>query len=226
MIKNVPARMHTIVPDAKLIYMVRDPIERIISQYIHNRWSDLETRSIEEALRGSNGTPMEETRYVRRSKYYMQLQQYLEYFPKASILIITQEDLFKRRQDTLRDVFRFLGVDDTFVSTEFAGLVHESGAKKVKTRFGLALARGPERGILRRLPPAVRRPAERIVGAIVTSNVKVERPALDEQLRSELREILKEDIGTVQELHGQTIRRLVRVSRCARHTGVNVPSPW
>jgi hypothetical protein len=202
-VKNVPARMHAIVPDAKLIYMVRDPIDRIISQYIHNRRSDLETRPIEEALRGSNGTPMEETRYVRRSKYYMQLQQYLEYFPKSSILIITQEDLFNRRQDTLRGVFRFLGVDDTFVSREFDGLVHESGAKQVKTRFGLVLARGPERGILRRLPPVVRGPAERIVGAIVTSNVKIERPALDEQLRSELREVLKEDMAQFRSFTGR-----------------------
>jgi hypothetical protein len=146
---------------------------------------------------------MEETRYVRRSKYYMQLQQYLEYFPKSSILIITQEDLFNRRQDTLRGVFRFLGVDDTFVSREFDGLVHESGAKQVKTRFGLVLARGPERGILRRLPPVVRGPAERIVGAIVTSNVKIERPALDEQLRSELREVLKEDMAQFRSFTGR-----------------------
>ena len=118
-------------------------------------------------------------------------------------MILTQEDLFNRRQDTLRDVFRFLGVDDTFVSTEFAGLVHESGAKTGEDPIRAGLARGPERGILRRLPPAVRRPAERIVGAIVTSDVKVERPVLDEQLRSELREVLKEDMAQFRSFTGR-----------------------
>ena len=98
------------------------------------------------------------------------------YFRKSSILIVTQEDLFNRRQDTLRDVFRFLGVDDTFVSTEFAGLVHESGARNGEEPVRDGPGKGPERGILRRLPLAVRPPAEKLVGAIVTSNVNVERP--------------------------------------------------
>ena len=36
---DVPERMHSVVPDAKLIYIVRDPIERIVSHYLH-QWYD------------------------------------------------------------------------------------------------------------------------------------------------------------------------------------------
>ena len=43
-IPGVPERMHTVVPGAKLIYMVRDPVERMLSQYMHNRWTGIETR--------------------------------------------------------------------------------------------------------------------------------------------------------------------------------------
>src|SRR4051812_14286994 len=35
--KNVPARMHGLIPDAKLIYLVRDPIQRVVSAYIQQR---------------------------------------------------------------------------------------------------------------------------------------------------------------------------------------------
>src|SRR5688572_6261293 len=47
--REVPERMHGIVPDVKLIYMVRHPIERIISQYIHYRRRGTETRSLSDA---------------------------------------------------------------------------------------------------------------------------------------------------------------------------------
>jgi sulfotransferase family protein len=200
--KNVPERMHSIVPDAKLIYMVRDPIERIVSQYMHYRWSDGERRPLVDALRGSNGTPMEETRYIWRSKYYMQLEQYLKYFPKSNILIVAQEDLYERRRSTLQEVFRFLGVDETFVSPGFADLVHETSDKKAKNRLGLVLARGPERGILRRLPPPLRRPAEALARTIVTSKVK--RPALDDEMREQLRSILKTDIDQFRSFAGRS----------------------
>ena len=201
LLSGVPQAMHSLIPDAKLIYMVRDPVERIISQYMHNRWSGIETRNISEALRGAAGVPMEETRYIRRSKYYMQLEQYLAYFPKSHILIITQEDLFKRRQQTLRQVFQFLGVDGDFHSELFSNLVHESSEKKGKNRLALLLAQTRELGILRRLPPPVRRPAEGAARFILTSKIK--RPALDEKLRQQLIEILREDIGRFREFAGR-----------------------
>jgi hypothetical protein len=199
--KRVPERMHALVPDAKLIYMVRHPVERIVSQYMHNRWSGVETRSISEAVRGSDGIPMEATRYVRRSKYYMQVEQYLQYFPRTHLLILTQEDLFQRREQVLREVFRFLGVDDSYESAAFSELVHESSDKSAKNRIGLALAKGPQLGILRRLPTVVRRPAEQIVQSVVTSKVK--RPTLDDDARRQLLAILQEDIDKFRALTGR-----------------------
>jgi hypothetical protein len=198
---GVPERMHALVPDAKLIYMVRHPIERIVSQYMHNRWSGVETRSIDEAIRGTDKVPMERTRYVRRSSYYMQLQQFLHYYAKENVLVLTQEDLFQRRKDTLQKIFRFLGVDDSFESEKFSELVHESSAKDAKNRLGLALAKGRERGIIRKLPAAIRRPAVKLVQSVTRS--RIERPALDDHLRRRLIEILEPDINQFRAFTGR-----------------------
>jgi hypothetical protein len=200
-VKCVPERMHALVPDAKLIYMVRHPIERIVSQYMHNRWSGVETRPIEQSLRGTDTVPMDQTRYIRRSKYFMQLQQFLKYYPKSHILVLTQEDLFKRREETLRRVFRFLAVDENFQCAEFANLVHESSGKSAKNRLGLLLARGRERGILRRLPQVIKRPAHALIKSVAESKVK--RPQLDEGLRRELHAILKDDIEEFRKFTGR-----------------------
>lgn len=199
--QGVPERMHSIVPDAKLIYMVRHPLERIISQYIHLRGYGIETRSLSDALTISSGDPIDSNRYIRRSKYYMQVTQFVKFFPRSSIFISAQEDLFERRRETLAALFRFLGVDETFDTEAFSRLVHETRGTRVKNRIGMVLERGPQRGILRRLPTPIRSRLERVVRTIVTTEMK--RPVLDQALRLQLIDILREDIEQFRRFSGR-----------------------
>src|SRR5699024_2394872 len=74
---GVPQRMAELVPEVKLIYLVRDPIERIISHYTHNYSEGREHRSIDEALQELEGN-----HYVMCSRYFWQLPQYLQFFLK------------------------------------------------------------------------------------------------------------------------------------------------
>jgi len=131
---GVPERMYSVVPEAKLIYSLRDPIDRIISHYVHNYAVGRENRTIEDALSNLDSNP-----YVCNSEYYMQLEQYLNYFPKTNILIITAEDLHSHRRKTLQKVFRFLEVDDNFYSPKFLDVKHRSIEKGRKNRIGLIL---------------------------------------------------------------------------------------
>ena len=47
---GVPKRMNELLPDAKLIYLVRHPIKRIVAHYLHNYSEGLESRDLEETL--------------------------------------------------------------------------------------------------------------------------------------------------------------------------------
>ncbi len=108
---GIPARMRDLVPQAKLIYLVRDPVQRIISQYVHHVAINREHRPFAEAC----GAPP----YLNHSRYARQLEHYLAHFPRAQILVVPAESLRTDRLATLRDIFQFLGVAPDFVSPRF-----------------------------------------------------------------------------------------------------------
>ena len=106
--QGVPERMASVVPDAKLIYMVRDPLERIAAHWVHNYAKRREKGTLAETLVHPN------TSYVTRSKYAMQLERFLEHYPKEQILVFQQSELRHKRMETLRQIFEFIGVDPEF----------------------------------------------------------------------------------------------------------------
>jgi hypothetical protein len=105
---GVPERISKVLPDVRLIYVVRDPIERIRSHYQHRALTAAERLPIDVAV-------LQDPRYVDRSRYALQLEQYLSCFPREQLLVITSEALRASRGPTMRGVYRFLGVDETFV---------------------------------------------------------------------------------------------------------------
>jgi hypothetical protein len=95
------ARTH---PEVRLIYIVRDPVERMRSAYGHAVALGVETRSMSEAL-------AHDLRYFSHSLYATQLDQYLPWFPREQILVLSQEALRRDPHTVLRRVHEFIGVD-------------------------------------------------------------------------------------------------------------------
>jgi hypothetical protein len=106
--EHVPERAHSLVPEAQLIYVLRHPIERLLSQYRFDARMWWDKRPIDEAV-------LDETRYVSRSRYAMQIEHWLSYYPLERMLFLTTEDLRDHRLRELRRVYEFLGVDPDFV---------------------------------------------------------------------------------------------------------------
>jgi len=189
--KGVPERMYTVVPETKLLYVVRDPIDRIISHYVNDYSEGKEDRTIEEALTHLDNNP-----YVCKSKYHMQLEQYLSYFPRANILVITTEDLYNHRLLTIKRIFRFLNVDETFYSSKFLDIKHKSNPKRRKSQTGLVLKRLYEASIAKLFSLNVRMNIGRVFS--VPFSYEIDRPMLDKRLRVKLVDYLKEDINRLR----------------------------
>jgi len=100
---EVSKRIFEYNKNAKFIYIIRDPIERIKSHYRQN-WIKGYTRKsfVEEVLRKPD--------YIFFSSYGLQLRQYLKYFPIERIYITSLEKLVSNKTEELNNIFDFLGV--------------------------------------------------------------------------------------------------------------------
>lgn len=193
---GVPERMHSVIPDAKLIYILRDPIDRMISQYVQLQSAGLDDRTVEEAFELLSN----DNSYIRRSRYFLQLQRYLPYFPSSNILIITAEDLLNDRRRTLEKVFAFLNVDKTFYSPKFLNIKHGSVGKKRKNRIGLLLKQFAESNMTKIFSTDMRMKLGRVIELAFATEIA--RPVLDESLRAELISFFKEDIDRLRKFTG------------------------
>jgi hypothetical protein len=124
--------MHDLIPSARILYLVRDPIERIVSHYMHNRVQGRETRAIDKVLSGD----LEENHYVYCSRYNFQLEQYRNYYSEDQILVIPSKQLYEHRQSTVKEVLRFLGVDSPSDPPELDREYGQTEGKTVRTPLG------------------------------------------------------------------------------------------
>ncbi|PPS44230.1 sulfotransferase [Chroococcidiopsis sp. TS-821] len=182
------------IPNAKLIAILRNPIERAYSGYImHVREGRETAKNFAEALQ------QEETRiqnnwgwghYINVGFYYTQLKRYLELFDREQIRVYLYEDLKANPINLVQDIFRFLGIDDTFLPDtslkyNVAGVPKNETIKAAIKNFN---AVKPAINFL--LPDKVRH--------YVRSKIFEKPPALPQDIRQNLIEVYRQDVLNLQ----------------------------
>ncbi len=191
--KGVPGRIHDLLPDMRLIYLVRDPIERIISHYTHNIAEGREQRSINEALADLN-----DNHYAMCSRYFWQLEHYLQYYPREQILVLKSSDLRINRKKTLQRVFRFLRVDDSFYTPDFEHQKHATGKKRKKGKTARRILESPVIKTLKGfIPDALKDPVKK------ATRPEVKKPNIKPHLKKKLQNYFSSDIQELAALTGE-----------------------
>ena len=123
---EAPARIQSLLPNVKLIVLLRDPVERALSQYFHSRRLGLDHLDLEEAfaaeasrLRNSaealkQGLPHlshQQHSYLSRSRYEEQLWRFDQYVAPDQILLLKSEDLFSKPKPVWEAIIKFLGLN-------------------------------------------------------------------------------------------------------------------
>jgi Sulfotransferase family len=145
LVPDVPRSIAGINPDARFIYLLREPVRRCYAHFMH--------RHEREVMKGQ---PYRMTfeEYLKfdpvvadASDYAAQVRRYLEFYPKESLLLLSFERFVKDPVFTLKQVFDFLGVEDR--SEEIGGeSVHSNGTDAFKQNMMRVYTMAP----LRRIP--------------------------------------------------------------------------
>jgi len=123
-------RLNSLIPDARLIVLLRNPVDRAYSHYQHNLRHRREPFTFEEALdREPARLAGEEERmlrdpsyssfshqhfsYVSRGYYHRQLSVYLEHFDRDQLLVLKSERFFQSTEEVWREVLSFLDLRDS-----------------------------------------------------------------------------------------------------------------
>ena len=193
--RDVPCRISQTLPDVRFVYLVREPVDRMISHlWMDVRQGDLERPASVAAVERDLLT---KPRFVNGSRYRLQVEQYLEFFPRDRLLLVKSEDLRSDREPTLRRVFEFLGVDPD-VSVDVG---HEWNAGKEDRRKRRAegkLRRIPGYGLLAEASPE---PLRRLKRDLMKQRIP-RRPVVSGETRHELEDRVRDDVRRLYEFMG------------------------
>ena len=115
---RAPKRISEMIPEAKLITLLRDPVERALSHIFHAKKRGFENlkpydaiHAEKERLKAGNQFSFQKHSYVSRSRYLEQLERYEKLFPENNMLIIKSEELFDNKSTAWQTIQNFLEIE-------------------------------------------------------------------------------------------------------------------
>jgi hypothetical protein len=190
---GVANRIAKTLPEVRLVYLVRHPIERMMSEYHYHlaRGAERDYSSADRALLGNSS-------YCNVSRYAMQIEQYLEYFSRDQLLIVKSEDLRSERTQTLRRVYEFLEVDSSWQPAHLGQEFQTTSEQRPRRAVDHALRRIPGYGRVASVAP---RSLVRLKNRLTTKKAPL-RPRLSDGARRELEDRLRDDVRRLRRYMG------------------------
>ncbi|HEX8121632.1 MAG TPA: sulfotransferase [Solirubrobacteraceae bacterium] len=199
----VPARVRSVLPDARLIAILRNPVERAYASYLGRR-RDGTTRARtfeDELLREERdaAAPPPYSRLIAYGRYHRHLSRWREHFPAEHLRVHLTEDLRDEPERVLADLFAFVGVDPAFVPD----VTGQSGRTGIVRNPVLRIAWERSERARSRLRPAL--PARLRDAAYARVMHDLVRPEMPPQTRARLVEAFRPDVLALQELLGRDL---------------------
>jgi hypothetical protein len=195
---GVPERIAQLVPNARFVYLVRDPIARTVSHYQHLFSIGEERRSLGETLADLEDPYLP---LLCHSRYATQLELYLRRFPEERVLVVDHDELRTDRHMTLCKIFEFLAVERIVTGESFERELLKSSERRVYPSSYARLVEGVLAPATRWVPRGARQALRSSVERAVWP--ALQPPTLEDDLRERLRVLFAGEVERLRELTGQ-----------------------
>lgn len=199
---GVPERIKQVLGNPKLIYLIRDPVERILSDYVQVADWRPSTSSFDELLPNIQDDSEE---YIECSSYFLQISRYLTVFPRENLLVVVLERLKADPKRVLRQIFRFLDVDEDFWTPEFGRRLNIAEDKRYLAPWFNRLA---PRAVKRQLQHTTWMPwrvTRRLQRVARWGGAPILKPKLTKEEDLRLQRLLRIDVSALREFLGDEL---------------------
>jgi hypothetical protein len=202
------ARIHDQVPDARIVAILRHPVDRAYSAYLMKRRHGYERLEFDAALAEESRRISQGWRYAWHyaalGRYHVQLERVYAHFSPAQVRVVFYDDLANDPVSFMRDLYRFLSVDDRFVARAAVDrnpgfAVRHSGMFRWLTTP--SRVRGWAKAVLPARTKSLWTPVARAARAMNARPA----PALDPEHRRRLTRLWASDIETLERMTGRSL---------------------
>ena len=196
---SAPRSIRALIPEARLIAVLRHPVDRMHTQLMGRRRDGRESRTdlraiVREELERGVPDSMAFSSYLAPSRYHHWLRPYFDLFPREQLRVWLFDDFRASPPAVLAQMFQYLGVDDAFVP-DTTRRHNATGIIEGPIRRFLWTRSARLRFLLRPyLPGFIRHAAQPLLAS------KLHKPPIDPELRHELCELFRDEIARLEEL--------------------------
>lgn len=197
--KNIWQDIYSFNPNLKFIYIMRDPVDRILSHYVHNYLRGFTKESFEKNV-------LSKPTYINISRYFTQIKPYIELFGREQVLLITFEEFIGNKKVALHKVADFLAIDaskfgdidDIHVNKGFGGF-----QKNLRVYDKLSQSQFLQ-SIKPFFPKIITKYADYIIHEV--TKVKLDaKPHVSQEMKKIIYDLLILDIREIEKLMGREI---------------------
>lgn len=186
---GVPERARQVLgPDLRVVYLVREPVARIISHHYHSYCTGLFGPDINREVR-------EKPALLNYSRYAMQIRPWIEAFGRSNVRIVVFEEYIADRRGTVAELSRFLGITPDLDRIDEEAVYNRSDGKPIGIPIWKALRRSSvyRRGIAPLVPQQIRDRLREAIHPVAPPRPVAPSPVtirfLLEQLQDDLHEL-------------------------------------
>jgi len=193
--QNTYRRLYEYNPDLKFIYMMRQPVERIVSHYSHNTVRNIEKDSPDKAI-------WDNPVYIDRSRYNVQIRPFIEMFGKDNVHLVVFEEYIADQITVLKQIAAFLGINPAeFLKSDTSPKHKSTGEFYLKSSTLRTFTKSELfRKVRPFMPKDIRQPIRRLF-----SKKLEQKPEFTPYLKQMIWRFLEDDVAGIEQLLNRSL---------------------